>query len=81
MAEAMPKQYLPLAGVSVLHRALAPLEAEPRITGIVLVVAPDDPFGNDYRPLTSKPLIVGLRTATLELTRNRRTPWRPEDTG
>jgi len=58
MAEAMPKQYLPLAGVSVLHRALAPLEAEPRIAGIVLVVAPDDPFGNDYRPQTSKPLIV-----------------------
>ncbi len=58
MAEAMPKQYLPLAGVSVLHRALAPLEAEARITGIVLVVAPDDPFANDYRPLTAKPLTV-----------------------
>ncbi len=58
MAEVMPKQYLPLAGVSVLHRALAPLEAEPRIACIVLVVAPDDPFGNDYRPLTAKPLTV-----------------------
>ena len=58
MAESMPKQYLPLAGVSLLRRALAPLEAEPRIEGIVLVVAPDDPYRNDYRPRIRKPLIV-----------------------
>lgn len=58
MGEAMPKQYLPLAGMTVLHRAMTALEAEPRIEGIVLVVAPDDPFRDDYRPRLRKPLIV-----------------------
>lgn len=37
-----PKQYLPLAGASVLSWSLWPLLAEPRIHTVVLVVAADD---------------------------------------
>ncbi|MEJ2514754.1 MAG: 2-C-methyl-D-erythritol 4-phosphate cytidylyltransferase [Gammaproteobacteria bacterium] len=49
-----PKQYLSLAGRPVLSRALAPLLAEPRIKGLVLVVAEGDDawrdaVGEDHR--------------------------------
>ncbi len=37
-----PKQYLALAGRTVLARSLAPLLAEPRIAGVVLVTAEGD---------------------------------------
>ncbi len=37
-----PKQYLDLAGRAVLAHALAPLLDEPRVRGVVLVVAPGD---------------------------------------
>ena len=37
-----PKQYLKLAGRPVLAHALSPLLSEPRVRGLVLVVAPED---------------------------------------
>lgn len=39
-----PKQYLPLMGKTVLEQTLARLASHPRITDIVLAVAPDDPY-------------------------------------
>jgi 2-C-methyl-D-erythritol 4-phosphate cytidylyltransferase len=39
-----PKQYLELAGASVLEHALRPLLADSRISGIVVVLAPGDEF-------------------------------------
>lgn len=38
----VPKQYLPLAGATVLEHALRPLVGHPRIAGIVVVLAADD---------------------------------------
>lgn len=58
MGETMPKQYLPLRGTTVLRRAMAPFEAEARVKGIVLVVAPDDPYGDEYVPVCEKLLVV-----------------------
>ena len=39
-----PKQYLQLAGATVLEHALRPLLSHPRISGIVVVLAPGDKF-------------------------------------
>jgi len=39
-----PKQYLELAGATVLEHALRPLLSDPRISGIVVVLAPGDEF-------------------------------------
>ena len=38
----VPKQYLDLAGESLLHRTIDALRAEPRLSSIVVVVSPDD---------------------------------------
>lgn len=38
----LPKQYLPLAGATVLEHALRPFIDHPRIAGIVVVLAADD---------------------------------------
>ncbi len=42
MGGATPKQYLELAGRTLLEQSLAPLLASPRLTGGVVVLAPDD---------------------------------------
>ena len=41
--EALPKQYVPLAGRTVIEWALAPFVMDERCAGIVVAVAPDDP--------------------------------------
>lgn len=42
MGEALPKQYLPLAGEPLIHHAVAVLAASPRLHGVAVVLAPDD---------------------------------------
>ena len=42
----LPKQYLPLAGSSVLHHAVAGFAAHPRIAGVQVVIRPED--GNEF---------------------------------
>jgi len=42
MGTSIPKQYLPLAGATVLEHALRPFLGHPRVSGIVVVVARDD---------------------------------------
>ena len=39
---AVPKQYLPLVGATVIEHALAPFRADPRCAGIVVALAPGD---------------------------------------
>ncbi|HKE43394.1 MAG TPA: 2-C-methyl-D-erythritol 4-phosphate cytidylyltransferase [Steroidobacteraceae bacterium] len=39
-----PKQYLPLAGATVLERAIRPLWSDARIAAVIVVLAPDDEF-------------------------------------
>src|SRR5882672_2675954 len=39
-----PKQYLPLAGATVLEHAIRPLWADSRISAVVVVLAPGDEF-------------------------------------
>src|SRR5579859_10322 len=48
MGGAMPKQYLPLEGHTVIEHALGLLEAEPCIAGITVAVAADDPYWQRY---------------------------------
>ncbi len=48
MGEPIAKQYLPLGGHPVIHWSLQPLLAEPRISGVVVVLAQDDCEWADY---------------------------------
>lgn len=43
---ALPKQYAPLAGRTVIEWALAPFLADPRCRAAVVALAPDDPHWN-----------------------------------
>jgi 2-C-methyl-D-erythritol 4-phosphate cytidylyltransferase len=58
MAGTLPKQYLPLAGRTVLEWSLAPFLARPEFHSIVVALAPDDarwsslPLAQDRRILT-----------------------------
>jgi 2-C-methyl-D-erythritol 2,4-cyclodiphosphate synthase len=51
-----PKQYLDIAGRSLLEWALAPFVADPRCRGIALALAAGDPFWPAVRARIAKPL-------------------------
>lgn len=53
-----PKQYLPLAGRSVIDHTLACFTAHPRVTGIVVVIAADDTEWLRHELQTGKPVHV-----------------------
>jgi 2-C-methyl-D-erythritol 4-phosphate cytidylyltransferase len=57
MGAAKPKQYLPLAGSSVIAHALAVLLRHPRIDGVVVVTGAGDLWWRNIRIDTAKPLI------------------------
>ncbi len=57
MGKAIPKQYLPLNGGTVLEHTLQTLLANPRIDGVYLALAPDDRWWGDAA-LASNPKIV-----------------------
>jgi 2-C-methyl-D-erythritol 4-phosphate cytidylyltransferase len=52
-----PKQYLELAGATVLEHALRPLLSHPQISGIVVVLAPGDEFWPQL-PLATAPRVM-----------------------
>lgn len=52
-----PKQYLELAGATVLEHALRPLLSHPRISGIVVVLAPGDEFWHQL-PIAAAPRVL-----------------------
>ncbi len=61
MASKVPKQYLPLAGKTVLEQTLAVFFQHPDISGIVLVITEGDPYWQDIaanRAQQSIPLII-----------------------
>ncbi|HWP94319.1 MAG TPA: 2-C-methyl-D-erythritol 4-phosphate cytidylyltransferase [Gammaproteobacteria bacterium] len=53
-----PKQYLPLAGKTVVEHALAVLLEHPRISGLAVAIAPGDAEWPRHAPRTDKPLLV-----------------------
>lgn len=57
---ATPKQYLQLAGRSVLEHSLALLLNEDLITGVVVVVAADDQHWPRLKPKSSKPVLQAV---------------------
>src|SRR5579872_4370562 len=48
MGGSIPKQYLSLAGHTVIEHVLGILEAEPQVAGITVAVAADDPYWQRY---------------------------------
>ena len=55
---ALPKQYLPLAGRTVLSHALERIAAHPRVGGIVVALAPDDRHWGDVTTLSGKRVVT-----------------------
>jgi 2-C-methyl-D-erythritol 4-phosphate cytidylyltransferase len=49
MASARPKQYLPLAGATVIEHAVRPFLTLPRIAGVVVALAADDARWSDLK--------------------------------
>lgn len=54
----VPKQYLPLAGKPLLLHTLERLAAHPRISGLVVVIAPGDPRWPGHARIGGKPVLV-----------------------
>lgn len=48
MGGSIPKQYLSLAGHTVIEHVLGLLEAEPEVAGVTVAVAADDPYWKRY---------------------------------
>lgn len=48
MGSSIPKQYLALAGRTVIEHVLAVFLAEPRVAGVTVAVANDDPYWQRY---------------------------------
>lgn len=56
MAAAKPKQYLPLCGKTVLEHTLDRLAAQPQLSGLVIALAPADPYWQTLDPDCTLPL-------------------------
>lgn len=58
MQAAVPKQYLPLAGLQVISYTLNVLMQHPRISGVVVVISPDDTWWDSVVfSVTDKPVM------------------------
>lgn len=55
---AVPKQYLPLAGKPLLQHTLERLAVHPRVAGIVVALAADDPHWPGFASLLGKPVVT-----------------------
>jgi 2-C-methyl-D-erythritol 4-phosphate cytidylyltransferase len=55
-----PKQYQPLAGRPLIEHTLERLAAHPRIAGLVVVIAADDPHFSAVDAIGGKPLITAV---------------------
>jgi 2-C-methyl-D-erythritol 4-phosphate cytidylyltransferase len=55
-----PKQYQPLVGRPLLDHTLERLAAHPRIAGLVVVIAADDPHFSAVDAIGGKPLITAI---------------------
>ena len=57
MGGAIPKQYLPLAGLSVIVHTLDILLSHPRISGVAVAIGAEDGWWDSIRLDTGKPLL------------------------
>lgn len=57
MGGAIPKQYLPLAGLSVIVHTLDMLLSHPRISGVAVAIGAEDSWWDSIRLATGKPLL------------------------
>jgi 2-C-methyl-D-erythritol 4-phosphate cytidylyltransferase len=57
MGTAIPKQYLPLAGLSVIAHTLRTLLSHPRITGVVVAISSADQWWGSVHLDAGKPLL------------------------
>ena len=57
MGTAIPKQYLPLAGLSVIAHTLRTLLSHPRISGVVVAISSADQWWESVHLDASKPLL------------------------
>lgn len=64
MRAGTPKQYLPLGGDTVIEHALAPFIRNPHISGIVVVISPEDCTWSGMHPACDKPLVTAAGGAT-----------------
>lgn len=56
----VPKQYRPLLGKPMIEHTLTRLASHPRISGIVVALAPDDPYWPDWYELEGKPILATI---------------------
>jgi 2-C-methyl-D-erythritol 4-phosphate cytidylyltransferase len=52
----MPKQYLPIAGRPMIEHTLRALLGHPEVDGVMVALAPDDPWWGGWRYLENKPI-------------------------
>ncbi|WP_395791417.1 2-C-methyl-D-erythritol 4-phosphate cytidylyltransferase [Aquimonas sp.] len=57
MGAAIPKQYLQIAGQTVLEHSLRALLQHPRVVGAVVALAPDDQLWPGFETLLNKPVL------------------------
>ena len=61
MGSGIPKQYLPLAGHTVIEHVLECFLAHPRIAGITVAISASDAYWKKYRPCSpAKPVCTAL---------------------
>jgi len=56
----IPKQYLPIAGKPLLMHTLERVASHPRVTGLMLVLAPDDKHWSPITRVQGKPLRTAI---------------------
>jgi 2-C-methyl-D-erythritol 4-phosphate cytidylyltransferase len=55
-----PKQYLTIAGLTLIEHSLKALLGHPEVDGVMVALAPDDPFWAGWRELQGKPIYTCL---------------------
>ncbi len=52
----MPKQYLEVAGQTLIEHSLRALLGHPGVDGVMVALSPDDPFWAGWREMAGKPI-------------------------
>lgn len=60
MGSPVPKQYLPLAGRSVLEHSLCAVLRHPQVAGAVVALSAHDPYWPDWTVLEGKPVLSAV---------------------
>ncbi len=56
----MPKQYVDLLGRPLIEHTLCALLAHPAVSGVLVVLSPNDPYWPGWRELNGKPVLTGM---------------------